>query len=57
MEIATIYMVLPMSCCKLTVCFFFIIISRGNQCPLPPPLALDVEVLDKKIGLRLKGAI
>ena len=22
---------------------------RGNQHPLPPPLALDVEVLDKKL--------
>ena len=37
--------------------FIYFLFSRGNQHPLPPPLALDVEVLDKKIGLRLKGAI
>ena len=29
--------------------FSFFFISRGNQHPLPPPLALDVEVLDKKL--------
>ena len=27
--------------------FYFLFFSRGNQHPLPPPLALDVEVLDK----------
>ena len=34
---------------------FIFIFSRGNQHPLPPPLALGVEVLDKN-WTEIKGS-
>ena len=34
---------------------FLLFFSRGNQHPLPPPLALDVEVLDKN-WTEIKGS-